>query len=133
MFIKEKENVLIILTNIFKIQRYLSRSIFQAKGNNNNVSFSIEYGFSVFEVLCGILSGRKIMHQSFVTTAPRTYPHIRGWAEDSRANVRGSDLFSSPAVPGKCRACNIMQIYPSGIFYYKEPGYESQQGLLAGL
>ena len=33
------------------------------------------------------------MHQSFVTT--------RGWAGDSGANVRGSDLFNSLAVPGK--------------------------------
>ena len=38
-----------------------------------------------------------VMHQSFVTTAP---PHLRGWGEDSGANVRGSDLLSSPTVPG---------------------------------
>ena len=31
---------------------------------------------------------------------PRTYG-------DSGANVRGNDLLSSPAVPGKCRACDI--------------------------
>ena len=46
------------------------------------------------------------MHQSFVTTGPH---HLRGWAGDSGANVRGSDLLSSPAVPGKYRACDIMQ------------------------
>ena len=43
-----------------------------------------------------------------------------------------------PAVLGKCRACDITQIYPSGIYYYKEEGYDTQQvprsaGLLAGL
>ena len=48
------------------------------------------------------------MHQSFVATAP----HLRGWAEDSGANVRGSDLLSSPAVPGKGLACDISQVYP---------------------
>ena len=63
------------------------------------------------------------MHQSFVTTAP----HLREWAGDSMANVWGSDLSSSPAVPGKCWACGIMQIYPHGIYYYKEQGYDSQQ------
>ena len=42
-------------------------------------------------------------------------------------NVRGSDLSSSPALPGKCWACDIMQIYPLGIYYYKEQGYDSQQ------
>ena len=52
---------------------------------------------------------------------------MKGWAGDSGANVRGSDLFSSPAVPGKCRACDITQIYPRGIYYYKEQGYDSQQ------
>ena len=64
---------------------------------------------------------------SFVTTAPY-YLHVRGWAGDSRANVQGSDRLSSPAVPDKCRACYITQIYPSGICYYKEQGYDSQQG-----
>ena len=39
-----------------------------------------------------------IMHQSFVTTVP----HLWAWAGDSRANMRGSDLLSSPTVPGKC-------------------------------
>ena len=54
-------------------------------------------------------------------------PHLRGWEGDSRANVRGSDLLSSPAVPGKCRACDITQIYPGEIYYYKEHGYDTQQ------
>ena len=53
------------------------------------------------------------MLQSFVTTAH----HLRGRAGDSRANVRGSDLLSFPLVPGKCQACDIMQIYPHGIYY----------------
>ena len=29
-----------------------------------------------------------------------------------------SDLLSSPAVPGKCQACGLMQIYPRRIYYY---------------
>ena len=36
-------------------------------------------------------------------------------------------FLSSPAVPGKCRACDITQIYSRGIYYYKEQGYDSQQ------
>ena len=69
------------------------------------------------------------MHQSFVTTAPPppTHTHLRGWAEDSGANVQGSDRLSYPAVPEKCRASDIMQIYPRGIYYYKERGYDTQQ------
>ena len=52
--------------------------------------------------------------------------------------MRGNDLLSSPAVPGKCWACDIAQIYPCEIYSYKEQGYDSQQvprsaGLLAGL
>ena len=43
------------------------------------------------------------MHQSFVTTAP---PPM-GMGRDSGANVWGSDLLSSPAVPGKSRDCDI--------------------------
>ena len=65
------------------------------------------------------------MHQSFVTTAPN--PHLRGWAGDSGVNGRGTYLLSHPAVPGKCRACDITQIYPRGISYYKEQSYDSQQ------
>ena len=34
-------------------------------------------------------------------------PHLRRWTGDSGANVRSNDLLSSPAVPGKCRACDI--------------------------
>ena len=55
-----------------------------------------------------------VMHQSFVTTAtlPPPHTHLRGWAGESGANVRGSDLFSSPSVSGMCRASDLMQIYP---------------------
>ena len=63
------------------------------------------------------------MHQSVVTPA---LPPM-GWAGDSWAYVRGSYLLSSPAVTGKCRACDVTQIYPHGIYYYKEQGYDSQQ------
>ena len=58
-----------------------------------------------------ILIKLSLMHESFVTPAP-PHLHLRGWAGDSGANVRGNDLLSSPAVPGKCRACDIAQIYP---------------------
>ena len=51
------------------------------------------------------------------------HPHLCGWAGDSGANVRGSDLSSSHAVLGKCSSCDIMQIYPRGNYYYKEQGY----------
>ena len=49
-----------------------------------------------------------VMHQSFVTPATPPSP----WAGDNGANVRGNDLLGSPAGPGKCRACDIAQIYP---------------------
>ena len=65
-----------------------------------------------------LVSKFNVVHQSFVTTAPP--PHLRGFAGDSRANVWGSDFLSSLAVPRKCRACDIMQIYPRGIYDYKE-------------
>ena len=52
---------------------------------------------------------------------------LRGWAGDSGANMPGSDLWGSSAVLGKCRACDITQIYPCGSYYYKEQGYDSQQ------
>ena len=58
-----------------------------------------------------------------ITTAPPP----TGWAGDNGANVRGSDLSNSPAVPGKCWACDISQIYPHGIYYDKEQGCDSQQ------
>ena len=32
-----------------------------------------------------------------------------------------------PAVLGKCWACDITQIYPHWIYYYKECGYTFQQ------
>ena len=44
--------------------------------------------------------------------------------------MRGSDLLSSVEFPpesGKCRACDITQIYPIEIYYYKVQGYDSQQ------
>ena len=63
------------------------------------------------------------MQQSFVTTAH----HLRGWVEVSGANVRGSDLLSSSAMPGKCQACAIAQIYPRENYYYKEWGYDCQE------
>ena len=53
-------------------------------------------------------------------------PTPTGMGGDSGANVRGSDSLSSPAVPGKCQAC-IAEIYPSGIYYYKEWGYDCQE------
>ena len=68
-----------------------------------------------------------IMHNSFVIIAHPPLFHLRGWARDSGANVWGSDLLSSPAVPGKCPACDITQIYPHGIYYNKEQSYDSQQ------
>ena len=54
-------------------------------------------------------------------------PHLRGWAGGGGPNVWGNDLLSSPAVPGKCRACDITQIYLHGINYYTEQGFDSQQ------
>ena len=54
------------------------------------------------------------MNQSFVTPVTPPPP----------PNVRGNDLLSSPAVPGKWRACYII---PRGIYSYKEQGYDSQQ------
>ena len=30
-------------------------------------------------------------------------------------------------VPQQCRTCDTTQIYPCGIYYYKEQGYDSQQ------
>ena len=38
--------------------------------------------------------------------------------------MRGNDLLSSPAVTGKCRACDTTQIYPRGIYSYKKQGYD---------
>ena len=70
------------------------------------------------------------MHQSFVTTGPPPPPphtHLRGWAGDSGANEWGSDLLRYPADPGKCRACDITQIYTHESYYYKEQSYNSQQ------
>ena len=77
------------------------------------------------------------MHQSFVTIAPP--PHLYGWMGDSggEVNVWGSDLFSSPAVPGKCQAYAIAQIYPVEITIIKRglwvSGGPRSAGILAGL
>ena len=51
------------------------------------------------------------MHQSFVHCTP-TYVDGRGiaWL-----------IFGA-----QCRACDITQIYPCGIYYYKEQSYDSQ-------
>ena len=46
----------------------------------------------------------------FVTPAPP--PHQQGWGGDSGANMQGNDLLRSPTVTGKCRACDITQIFP---------------------
>ena len=71
------------------------------------------------------------MHQSFVNNAPHSPPMGIGGGQ------RGSDLLSFPNVPGKCCAGDITQIYPLGIYYYKEQGYDSagphSARLLAGL
>ena len=40
-------------------------------------------------------------------------------SRNSGANVWGSDILSSPAVPGKCQACAIAQIYPVEITIIK--------------
>ena len=52
------------------------------------------------------------MHQSFVTPGS-TYG-------DGQGKCAGNDLLSSPAVPGKCRACDIAQIHPCEVYSYKE-------------
>ena len=39
----------------------------------------------------------------------------------------GNDFLSSPAVPGKCRASDITQIYHRGFYFYEEQGYDTQQ------
>ena len=59
------------------------------------------------------------MHQSFVTTDP-TYGD--GWG------IAGLMCGAVTVwVPQQCWACDIIQIYPRGIYYYKEQGYDSQQ------
>ena len=66
-----------------------------------------------------------IMHQSFVTTAlppapPPTYEDGQGIT----GLMCGVVTFR---VPPQCRVCDITQIYPHGINYYKEQGFDSQQ------
>ena len=72
--------------------------------------------FSFLNVKIGILFQLDyvVIHQSFETTALPL--HLQGWMGDSGTYVRGSELLSCSAVPGKCRACDVMQIYPSGIY-----------------
>ena len=60
------------------------------------------------------------MHQSFVATVPATYGDGGGYSGD---NVQAVIFW----VPPQWRACDIMQIYPRCIYYYKEWGYDSQQ------
>ena len=43
--------------------------------------------------------------------------------------MRGNDLLSSPAVPGKCRACVLCKYTPCEIYSYKEQGYDSYMTL----
>ena len=50
-----------------------------------------------------------------------------GMGGDSGANVRGSDILSSPAVLGKCQSYAVAQINPRGNYYYKEWGYDCQE------
>ena len=63
------------------------------------------------------------MHQSFVTTAPApTYGDGQGIA----GLMRGAVTFR---VPQQCQVSAGLVIYPHGIYYYKEQGYDSQQVL----
>ena len=61
-------------------------------------------------------------------------PHLRGWAGDSGANVWGSDLSSSPAVPGLWYYTNIppwnLLLWRAGLWLSAGP---RSTGLLAGL
>ena len=72
------------------------------------------------------------MHQSFVATAPppHTYRDGRGIAGLMCRAV-------TFRVPPQCWACDITQMYPRGIYYYKQQGYTLSRprsaGLLAGL
>ena len=50
----------------------------------------------------------KVMHQSFVATAPPPH-HLPGWVGDSRANVPGSDVLSSPTVPAGERGGSVIE------------------------
>ena len=61
-----------------------------------------------------------LMHQSFVTPVPSTYGD--GWGITGL--MSGAVIFW---VPSQCWACDITQIYPSEIYYYKELIYDSQQ------
>ena len=61
------------------------------------------------------------MHQSVVTPAP-TYGDWWGIAR----LMCGALTFW---IPPQCWACDITQIYPHEIYYYKEQGYDLQQDL----
>ena len=77
--------------------------------NQGHFAIKIQKFLQVFSLINNAIS--KTMHQSFVTSGPPTY-----W--DSGATELGCDLLISTAVPDKCRACDITQIYPHGINYY---------------
>ena len=47
---------------------------------------------------CSSDNSVRLMHQSFVTTAPSTQPHLQGRVGDSRAKVRGNYFSKVPAV-----------------------------------
>ena len=66
------------------------------------------------------------IHSYFRVTANNYYLSYHTAAHTYPLKVRCSDLLSSSAVRGNCRASDIMQIYPRRIYYYKEQGYDSQ-------
>ena len=59
-----------------------------------------------------------VMHQSFVTTTPPPYGDSRGIV----GLMRVIFLLSSPAVPGKCKACYTTQTYLSEKFMFIKSG-----------
>ena len=90
---------------------------FNHKGYSYSTSFGQVPVLVVFVLKCSLL---KNFHYAPVICNP--CPPTYG---DSEANMRGNDLLSSPAVTGKCRACDITQLYPHGIYSYKEQDYVS--------
>ena len=72
---------------------------------------------------------KSFMHQSFVTTVrarppPHTYGNERGV---TGLMCCGQWPFEFPRRVSVTRACDVTQIYPHGIYYYKEQGYAPQQ------
>ena len=66
-----------------------------------------------------------LMHKSVVTPAPLPHqPPTYGDGQRIAGLMCGAVTFR---VPPQCRACDITQINPRGIYYYKEEGYHSQQ------